>query len=121
MRRWGSTPIERAAALPGDELVPDPNQQTHAVTISAAAAAVWPWLVQIGQGRAGFYSHDRLERMVGARITNAEKIHPEWQRVGVGDLVRTYRPLPRFEPLGWFVAAIDPWFFRLFAALPLWR
>ena len=108
MRAWGSTARERAVALPGDELVSDANQQTHAVTVSGAAAAVWPWLVQIGQGRAGFYSHDRLERLVGARITNAEEIHPEWQQLAVGDLVRTYRPWPRFEPLGWFVAEIDP-------------
>jgi hypothetical protein len=108
MRRWGSTAIERAASLAGDEVVRDADQQTHAITISAAAGAVWPWLVQMGQGRAGFYSHDRLERLVGARIRNAEEIHPEWQQLAVGDLVRTYRPLPRFEPLGWFVAAIDP-------------
>ncbi len=108
MRAWGSTAGERAVALPGDGLVSEANQQTHAVTMSGTAAAVWPWLVQIGQGRAGFYSHDRLERLVGARITNAEEIHPEWQDLAVGDLVRTYRPWPRFEPLGWFVAEIDP-------------
>ena len=53
-------------------------------------------------------SHDRLERLVGADIRNADEIRPEWQHLAVGDLVRTYRPIPRFEPLGWIVAAIEP-------------
>jgi hypothetical protein len=108
MDRWGSTAEERALILAGDELVPDAEQQTHAITIEAPPAAVWPWLVQMGQGRAGFYSHDRLERLVGADIHNAAEIHPEWQHLAVGDLVRTYRPIPRFEPLGWLVGMIDP-------------
>ncbi|MEJ7793774.1 MAG: hypothetical protein WKF65_17565 [Gaiellaceae bacterium] len=50
-----------------------------------------------GQGGAGFYS---LERLAGAAIKNADEIHPEWQKLAVGDLMRTHRPLPRFEPLG---------------------
>lgn len=80
----------------------------HAITIDSTPEEVWPWLVQMGQGRAGFYSHDHLERLTGAGITNADEIHPEWQTLAVGDLMRTYRPLPRFEPLGWFVAALEP-------------
>lgn len=108
MERWGSTEAERAQPLPGDELVVDAEQQTHAITIEAPPEAVWPWLVQMGQGRAGFYSHDRLERLVGADIRNADRIHPEWQHLAVGDLIRTYRPMPRFEPLGWTVGAIEP-------------
>jgi hypothetical protein len=107
MNRWGSTAEERALSLAADELVPDGEQQTHAITIEAPPEAVWPWLVQMGQARAGFYSHDRLERLVGAAIRNADEIHPEWQHLAVGDLVRTYRPIPRFEPLGWVVAAIE--------------
>ena len=106
MDRWGSTPQERRLPLAGDELVPDAEQQTHAIAIDAPPEAVWPWLVQIGQGRAGFYSHDRLERLVGADIRNADEVHPEWQ-LAVGDLVRTYRPIPRFEPLGWIVATVE--------------
>ena len=79
MDRWGSTAEERALLLACDELVPDAEQQTHAVTVDAPPEKVWPWLVQIGQGRAGFYSHDRLERLVGADIRNADKIRPEWR------------------------------------------
>jgi hypothetical protein len=108
MERSGATGDERRRPLSGDELVADANEQTHAITIDAAPAAVWPWLVQMGQGRAGFYSHDRLERLVGAEIRNADRIHPEWQQLAVGDLMRTYRPMPRFEPLGWLVSVVDP-------------
>jgi hypothetical protein len=107
MVRWGSTADERARLMPGDDLVPDAKQETHAITIDAPPEDVWPWLVQMGQGRAGFYSHDRLERLFGAAIRNADEIRPEWQQLAVGDLVRTYRPLPRFEPLGWFVAVAE--------------
>ena len=107
MDRWGSTPEERLQPLPGDEFVPDAEQQTHAITIDSPPEAVWRWLVQMGQGRAGFYSHDRLERLVGADIRNVDEIHPEWQHLTVGDLVRTYRPMPRFEPLGWLVAVVE--------------
>jgi hypothetical protein len=106
--RWGSNAGERSRRLPGDDLVPEAEQQTHAVTIDAPPTAVWPWLVQMGQGRAGFYSHDRLERLVGADIHNADAIHPEWQDLAVGDLIRTYRPIPRFEPLGWIVDIVEP-------------
>jgi hypothetical protein len=49
---------------------------------------VWPWLVQMGQGRAGFYSQDGLERLVGGDIRNVDEIGPEWQQLTVGDLVR---------------------------------
>src|SRR5664279_1385060 len=60
LRRWslgyGSTDEERAMLLPGDEQVPEPDLvSTRAITIQAAPARVWPWLVQLGQGRAGFY------------------------------------------------------------------
>jgi hypothetical protein len=105
---WGSTAAERSRPFPGDDLVSNAEQQTHAITIDAPREAVWPWLVQMGQGRAGFYSHDCLERMVGADIRNADEIHPEWQHLAVGELVRTYRPIPRFEPLGWVVAMAEP-------------
>ena len=55
--------------LPGDELVPEPAEDTTlAVTVDAPAEEVWAWLVQIGQGRGGMYSHDRLENLVGLHI-----------------------------------------------------
>ena len=86
---WGSTRTDRVATLPGDRLVDPANyRMDRVVTIHAPADSVWPWLVQIGQDRAGFYSYDRLERTFGAGIRNADRIHPEWQAREAGDFVR---------------------------------
>ena len=57
----------------------------YAAAVDAPVRAVWPWLMQIGEGRAGFYSYALLERAVGARIHNADRIHPEWQDLHVGE------------------------------------
>ena len=55
--RWGATAAERSKSLPGDLLVPQANSSaTRAITIDAPPERVWPWIVQIGQGRGGFYS-----------------------------------------------------------------
>lgn len=87
---WGTTSTERAMALPGDEFVPVANYRIdHAITIDAPAAEVWPWLIQIGQDRGGFYSYSKLENVVGADITNANTIVREWQTRRVGELVPT--------------------------------
>jgi hypothetical protein len=85
---WGARADEVAAVLPGDEFVrSDARRTTRAVTIDAPADAVWPWLAQIGEDRGGFYSYSLLERAVGARIHNADTIHPEWQKLRVGDTI----------------------------------
>jgi hypothetical protein len=82
LRNLGATGEERRATLPGDELVPGTtNRSTMAVTIDAPPSAVWPWLVQMGCDRAGFYSWDRLDN--GGR-PSAREIHPEWQGLEVG-------------------------------------
>lgn len=87
-RRWGTTADERALRLPGDELVAEPQwTYNHAVSIAAPRSAVWPWLVQIGQGRAGFYSYTGLENLVGCRIDNLHEIRPELQAPRVGDTI----------------------------------
>ena len=60
--KWGATDAEVKSKLPGDKLLPHPKWGfTHAVTIKAPVAEVWPWIVQIGQGRGGFYSYEFLE------------------------------------------------------------
>jgi hypothetical protein len=92
-RHWGATDEEVRRVWPGDELVPDPAfESTRAITIDAPAEAVWPWLVQIGQGRGGFYSYAWLENLVGAAIHNADRIVPAWQTLHVGDTVRMAPP-----------------------------
>src|SRR5271157_3275942 len=56
--RWGTTSAEVHATLPGDDLFPAySSQATHAITIHATPQQVWPWLMQIGQDRSGFYSY----------------------------------------------------------------
>jgi hypothetical protein len=63
---------------------------TRAITIHAAAANVWPWVAQLGQGRGGFYSYDVLENLVGCDIHSANRIVPEWQHVEVGAEVKLH-------------------------------
>ena len=84
---WGFDPVEQTRALPGDDIVPDgANLITRGITIEASPEAVWPWLVQMGFGRAGWYSYDRLD-MKGA---SADAIVPELQDLHVGDTLPTH-------------------------------
>ena len=75
-------------ALPGDPFIPPTTVvSTRAITIHAPVAQVWPWIVQLGQQHAGFYSYDWLENLFAARMHNADQIVPEWQETKVGDPV----------------------------------
>jgi hypothetical protein len=86
--KWGATDADVAASLPGDSLVSHPKiSATHAITVQGSAADVWPWLVQIGQGRAGFYSYEGVENLLGLNIHNSDRILPEYQDLKVGDVV----------------------------------
>ena len=83
---WGATCDEVVRPLPGDDLVANPLYvTTRALTLKAPAADVWPWLVQLGQNRGGFYTYDALENLMGLDIHSAEAIHPEWQDLAVGE------------------------------------
>ncbi len=87
-RHWGATEAELSARLSVDDLVePDARSITRAITVHAPVADVWPWLVQIGQDQAGFYSYTWLENLVGADMHNARSVHPEWQERRSGDTV----------------------------------
>jgi len=128
--RWGATDDETRMALPGDEFVAEPAQQcTRAITVDAEPSDVWPWILQIGADRGGFYSYEWLENLFGLGIRNCDVLVPEWQQRAVGDLVladakgsggwyvmevrpeealvlqvgdvRAGRPLRRDEQLGW--------------------
>lgn len=119
LRRWGSTADERFRTLPGDKLVPDPAvNSTWSVTINAPAAAVWPWLAQVGQDRGGFYSYEWLENLAGCQMRNADRVHPEWQDRTVGQTVPLHPsaglPLAVFDPGrayvldGWGAFVLEP-------------
>lgn len=82
--RWGATDEEVVRAMPGDELLPEANVSTRAITIDATAAEVWPWLVQVGYGRAGWYSHDWIDN---DGRPSAHRIVPELQRLEPGDQI----------------------------------
>jgi hypothetical protein len=107
-RAVGASDEEVRRPLPGDDLVPEPAaQSTRAVTIHAPAAEVWKWLVQIGQGRGGFYSYDWLENLAGIEVRSAGRVDPAWQSLAVGDLVRA-APERTIPDAGWTVAALEP-------------
>jgi hypothetical protein len=83
-KTWGVVPDEATKPLPGDELVPDAQAiETRGISIEASPERVWPWLVQMGYGRAGWYSIDQLDM----RGTSAERIVEAWQDLAVGDVV----------------------------------
>lgn len=103
--RWGATDEEVAAVLPGDELVAEPAAQTtRAITIAAPPRQVWPWLVQMGADRGGFYSYDLLEDAFGLGIHSADRIVEKWQDLAVGDVVKASRS----HGGGWYVAELRP-------------
>lgn len=97
MSNWGSTPQERRARLPGDEVIEGVmTHRTRAVTIEAPPEAVWPWLVQLGEDRAGWYSYDWIENWLFPGTVHrangrysATEIHPEFQDLQVGDRIDT--------------------------------
>ena len=102
--RWGATAREVERELPGDELVLHPRWgYTHAVTIQAEPAGVWPWIVQIGQGRGGFYTYELLENLVGCNIQNVDSVKADLQALKVGDGIKLH---PEAPPLP--VAAVEP-------------
>lgn len=103
--RHGATDEELQRPLPGDELVRAPKLgYTRAITIDAPVERVWPWLVQFGQGRGGFYSFDTLENLVGCGIHSVDEILPEHQELRPGDLIRSGRDN---QPC-WQVIEVDP-------------
>jgi len=87
---WGATEEEQVRSMPGDDLVDRPLLgATRAVTVAAPPGEVWPWIVQIGQGRGGFYSYTWLANgLLRLGIRNAERVHPEWQELRLGDVIR---------------------------------
>jgi hypothetical protein len=92
---WGATEEEAGRRLPGDELLENAEVvATRAITIDAPASAVWPWLVQMGSGRAGAYTYDWIENLLGLEMHSADRIHPEWQDLAVGDEIAGKASLP---------------------------
>jgi hypothetical protein len=108
-QRWGATDAELAAPMPGDDLIDDVAYlATRAITIDAPPADVWPWLVQVGCLRAGFYANDLLDNL---GHPSAHRILPEYQSLEIGQWV-PMSPTPSdttafkvagFEPAQWLL------------------
>lgn len=104
LMRWGATDPEVDRTYPGAELVPEGERAaTMAVTVGAPPDQVWPWLVQMGWDRGGWYSWDRLDN--GGR-PSAEQVRPEWQDLALGDYVKAWSPAGPVD--AWQVAALEP-------------
>ena len=83
--RWGATDEEAERPLPGDGVVHGRTYvATRAITIDAPPEHVWPWIVQMGSGRGGWYALDRLDN---GGVPSAEEVIPELQDLQVGDLI----------------------------------
>ena len=94
---WGTIGDEATRLLPGDGFAATQDRpSTHAITIRGPARDVWPWIIQIGQRRGGFYSYTWLENLFGCRMMNADRIVPEWQHREIGDEVWLH---PKGPPL----------------------
>jgi hypothetical protein len=106
-RTYGSTSQERALQLPGDGIVEDPEVVTdHAITIDAPPAAVWPWLVQMGWGRGGWYTARWVDRLLfPANAASADRILPELQDIDVGTFIPDGPP---HTECGLIVEQIEP-------------
>jgi hypothetical protein len=99
---WGASEAEALRAMPGDAIVEKPTfNATRGITINAGKEDIWPWLVQIGMTRAGWYSYDCLDNLCKP---SAEQILPEFQNLKVGDIV----PLSPDGKQGFWVKAIQP-------------
>ncbi|GAB89122.1 hypothetical protein [Gordonia rhizosphera] len=100
--RWGAFEEEVAADYPGRDIVPGGRRiSTMATTLDAPPEQVWPWLVQMGLGRGGWYSWDHLDNW---GHVSAEEIHPEWQQLEVGSRLSTSTD----GSTAFVVAAIEP-------------
>jgi len=97
--QWGATDEEVVMAMPGDELIPDTNSATRAIGIAAPPEDVWPWLLQLGFGKAGWYSYDWIDNDMQP---SADEIIPEYQVLEVGDRILM------MPDMGFTVTSVDP-------------
>jgi hypothetical protein len=106
---WGATEAEVGRQWPGDELVPDVRSRAvRAVTVDAPPERVWPWIMQIGRDRGGFYSYAWLENLIGADIENVERLIPGLAERRPGDTVWMGPPTRFRGEARMVVGAIQP-------------
>jgi len=96
---WGATDAEVDARLPGDELLEHADGvATRAITVDAAASAVWPWIAQMGPlPRGGAYTYDWIENLLGLDMHSADRVLPDYKHPQVGDTLGYGKNRMRFE------------------------
>jgi hypothetical protein len=86
-----ATPAEVRVAMPGDDLVPDADVvMDRGFDAPGSAEQVWPWLVQLGKARAGWYFPRAVERFIPRSRRAAREVQPQWQGLTVGDVIPDY-------------------------------
>jgi len=114
LANWGSTSSEQSAEWPGDRFVTGPEViNTRAVSVGASPVTVWPWIAQFGLGKAGFYSYELLERVVGIPVRNIESVLPQFQQLEVGEEILLHPNAPGIP-----VAEVQPGRFVCFGVSP---
>ena len=104
--RWGTTAVEATETLPGDDLLEGKlGQVTRAITIDAPPERIWPWLMQMGQDRGGFYSYTPLENLIGAGMPEVHTLRSNWYARVPGETVWFASP-KRFDGQGKMIAAV---------------
>ena len=107
MDRWGTTPEERTQKYPGDVFVTNPARTANrGITINAPVDKVYSWILQIGADKSGMYSYAWLENLMGCKMAQDETIHPEWQNLVAGDLMKMCAG--DFAPPPYIVAEVLP-------------
>jgi hypothetical protein len=105
---WGATPEETASIWPGDEILPEPNLMwTHGITIHAPLEETWPWIIQIGDTRGGFYSYTFIENLFAGKdlYHNADRIVIEWQNPKQGEtIIDVMLAIKDYQPDAWMLA-----------------
>src|SRR5262249_62194600 len=97
---WGATAEEAAARLPGDDLLdPADGIATRAITVDAPPSAIWPWIAQMGPSpRAGAYTYDWIENLLGLNMHSVDEVLPEFQHPRVGATIGYGRNRMRLGP-----------------------
>jgi hypothetical protein len=86
-----ATPAEVRVAMPGDDLVPDADVvMDRGFDAPGSAEQVWPWLVQLGKARAGWYFPRGVERFIPRSRRATREVQPQWQGLAVGDVIPDY-------------------------------
>jgi hypothetical protein len=88
-KTYGSTALERHAGMAGDHIIPRPQFViTHSITIDATPETVWPWLVQMGWHRGGWYTAQWVDKLLfPENRASADHILEEFQDLHIGDFI----------------------------------